>query len=110
MKLSKRQYFFWKALQERLRKKYPSPVKNTRVMIQDWLNKKPYNGTTAWNAEREMVTIYIRRAAPFDVKIDTLIHEWAHVISQTEDHGPKWSRSYGRCYRVFEKLVGEHQK
>ena len=110
MRLSARQNSFWKKLQCRLRKECPSPVKRTRVMIQNWLNKKPYIGCTAWNTERGMVTIYIRRSTSFDSKIDTLLHEWAHVVAETEEHNAKWSAAYGKCYRALERLIGEQER
>jgi hypothetical protein len=76
-------------------------------MIQNWLNVLPYIGYTAWDESRDMVTVYIRRAASFDQKIDALIHEWAHVTACTEEHNRAWSSEYGKCYRVLEQLIGE---
>lgn len=110
MRLSARQRSFWKKLQWRLRKDCPSPVKHTRVMIQNWLNTMPYIGWTTWNEKREMATIYIRRGASFDSKIDTLLHEWAHVVANTSEHDAKWSAAYGKCYRTLERLIGEQER
>lgn len=33
---------------------------------------------------------------------DTLVHEWAHVLSWTEtaDHGKRWGLAFARCYRA----------
>ena len=35
--------------------------------------------------------------------IDTLIHEYAHVVAwgtDKNDHGPNWGKAYARCYRA----------
>jgi len=50
-----------------------------------------------------------RRSRPLypSEAVETLVHEWAHCMSWTEDHitledhGPLWALSYGICYRAI---------
>jgi hypothetical protein len=42
----------------------------------------------------------------FSLRIDTLIHEWAHVLTwfgaeTHEDHSTEWGLAYAKIYRTF---------
>lgn len=51
--------------------------------------------------------IVVNRKQSFALRVDTLIHEWAHVISGFEreihnnDHNAEWGLAYARIYRTF---------
>lgn len=41
--------------------------------------------------------------------IDTLVHEYAHIVAwgaDKNDHGPNWGKAYARCYRVVIEREG----
>ena len=43
----------------------------------------------------------------YKVKIDTILHEWAHVLTwfdtECETHGNTWGEAYARIYRAWLK-------
>ncbi len=51
--------------------------------------------------------IRINSRKSFALRIDTLLHEWAHCMtwlgdeSDIEDHGAEWGIAYARLYRTF---------
>ena len=51
--------------------------------------------------------IKINRRKSFDLRIDTLLHEWAHCMTwmgteaDIEDHGAEWGIAYAKLYRTF---------
>lgn len=52
--------------------------------------------------------VKINRKQSHDLRIDALIHEWAHCLSwfgaeQTEEHSAEWGLAYARIYRAFIK-------
>jgi len=53
------------------------------------------------------VKIEINKKQCFDLKIDALIHEWAHALTfdskNIDDHGDDWGKMYSRIYRKFVK-------
>ena len=72
----------------------------------------PMEKTHGWTAfpdgcgPREF-DIRINRKQCFALKVDTLIHEWAHVLTwfgeafQREEHSAEWGLAYARIYRTF---------
>lgn len=51
--------------------------------------------------------ILINPKFPYYIKMDTILHEWAHVLSwdtcKCEDHSDEWGRAYARIYRAWLK-------
>ncbi len=51
--------------------------------------------------------IVINKRKSFGLRIDTLLHEWAHCLTwlgaetDIEDHGAEWGIAYARLYRTF---------
>ncbi len=49
----------------------------------------------------------MNRSHSLDLKLDTLLHEYAHVLSwfgaefETEEHGSEWGIAYAKLYRTF---------
>jgi len=61
-------------------------------------------------ARRHVAMIDIDDSLTGQEAIDTLIHEYAHVVAwgqDRDDHGPAWGKAYARCYRV---VVGEGRR
>jgi hypothetical protein len=53
-------------------------------------------------------SIYINNNLDLQAALDTLIHEWAHVLVSpiNLEHGPAWGVAYAHCYRT----VLEHEE
>ena len=54
----------------------------------------------------EWFNIRIDRKQCFLLRIDTLIHEWAHCLTwfgaeTNEDHSSEWGLAYAKLYRTF---------
>ena len=52
--------------------------------------------------------IRINSKKPFTERIDTILHEWAHVITwfgagQAEDHSDEWGLWYAKLYRNWDE-------
>jgi hypothetical protein len=50
--------------------------------------------------------ICVRKADPWNIQVDTLLHEWAHALTwyqlpDGKDHGDQFARKYGVLYRAF---------
>ena len=51
--------------------------------------------------------IMINRRQSLSLRLDSLLHEWAHCMtwlgdeSDMEDHGAEWGIAYARLYRTF---------
>jgi hypothetical protein len=47
--------------------------------------------------------IRISSDIPFNVQLDTLLHEWAHVCSMEEayQHKERWAALYGKIYDLY---------
>lgn len=50
--------------------------------------------------------VKINRKQSYKLRIDTLIHEWAHCLTwfgaeTDEDHSSEWGLAYARIYRTF---------
>lgn len=61
--------------------------------------------------------IKINGKKSFALKIDTLIHEWAHALTwfgaetHNEDHSAEWGVQYAKIYRMFcEWNFGREEK
>jgi len=35
------------------------------------------------------------------LQAETLLHEWAHLLSWGDGHGPLWAQSYGMAFRMW---------
>ncbi len=85
-----------------LRRNFPPPYP-TRVRS---VKMKDYGDTTLSKGMRDF-RIRISKNRSYAAKIDTLLHEWAHVLSwfgaesEIEDHSAEWGVTYARLYRTF---------
>lgn len=57
-------------------------------------------GQTSYSEKTNTFKIEIVRGS-LEVMVDTLIHEWAHVLSWGHEHNGKWGIAYSKCYRTI---------
>ena len=84
-----------------LKKAFPTQLP---INIHTCKTEKDILGTTT--CTREKFIIKIHPGMNFSMKIDTLIHEWAHAISwfgagHEEEHPDDWGLAYAKIYRTF---------
>lgn len=99
----------WRSLIYGLRKKFPAAVTIRRLPIENSC------GTTITNKKTGKTTIYIDSGLGFDPAVETLIHEYAHVIDNHErfdcdksQHSETWGVCYSKVYRfAIAYLKGE---
>ena len=51
----------------------------------------------------EYYRVRINADKDVDAQVDTLIHEWAHLLTgwiPGREHSDNWGRNYALCYRV----------
>lgn len=46
--------------------------------------------------------IEINHSMPLGFQIETLLHEWAHMLTWPNGHSDNWGRVYAQIYRTFE--------
>lgn len=90
-----------------LKKKLPAPFP-VRIKYVETLEKRGEFGTAELVDDKKFV-ITIDKTTCEDIAIDTLMHEWAHILSWTvgnnwkkwqEEHGPEFGVAYSRVYQV----------
>ncbi len=49
--------------------------------------------------------IIIQKKQCFNLRLDALLHEWAHALTwhgnDSDDHGSEWGLAYARLYRAY---------
>ena len=85
---------------ELLKKKFPvdAPVTlySRRTAICDKKRNLRYNGWCSFNGKRYFITVNKEDDSP--TQVDTLLHEWAHLVAGWEERGREHSRKWGRAY------------
>lgn len=54
--------------------------------------------------------IRVQRSLPEHEAIETLLHEWGHVLAWDkgkDPHGDEWGKAYSKVYRLFLKEIIE---
>ena len=54
--------------------------------------------------KRKEFRIRISNRMSEEMAIDTLVHEWAHILAWDapgDEHGPAWGRAYSKVYRIY---------
>ena len=84
-----------------------APTKNRVVIRRAHLLD---HGSTA-QSENGTIYVTIRKRDSLSVQIDTLTHEWAHVLEMDgwDPHGRVWLDHYGRLYHLSLKFM-EHKR
>ena len=76
-----------------------APVSVRSVRNFNLQGEAEYNG--------KVFTIKIRGGVSFDLKVDALIHEYAHCLTwfgesfQQEEHSSEWGIAYAKIYRTY---------
>lgn len=93
----------WRKLLYWLRKNYPADLpiyvrtKNKLTLFPD------YSGVCIRYDTK--IIVEINKNQSFALKLDAIIHEWAHAITLTnttkKDHGDEWGKAYSRIYSGF---------
>ena len=55
----------------------------------------------------EPSTVYVSASDPFPVRVDTLLNEYANVLSGEIGHNDRWALSYARLCMTSESLLKE---
>ncbi len=94
-----------------LRRNFPARAK---VYVRSVRNYE-YQGEALFRDN--LFTIWIRGEQSLNLRMDTLIHEWAHVLTwfgaetHQEDHSAEWGIAYAKIYRTFlEWNFGQEEK
>ena len=91
----------WQKTLAWLRRNFPPPYP---VIVRSIPIRK-FHGDTAYE-DSGWFRMRINRKKSFNLRIDTIIHEWAHVLTWFgaevhEDHSAEWGMAYARIYRTF---------
>ena len=96
----------WTMLIAWLRRNFPT---RARVRIRSihnikWQGEILFVGT---NINTGIFKLTINRKQSFNLRVDALIHEWAHALTwfgaetHLDDHSSEWGITYARIYRTF---------
>lgn len=100
MRLTKEQKWLWTI--RWLRRNFPPtlPTYVKSAQMEDC-------GDTIFSEDAEDFRIRVRSNHSLNLKVDTLLHEWAHVLTwfgaefETEEHSAEWGVMYAKLYRTF---------
>ncbi len=91
-----------------LRKEFPTyylPVQTRQIALKDGCGDCGIH--SSFKMQSDFFLIRINKNDTFQVKVDTLLHEWAHTLTwcdtEYEDHSGKWGEAYARIYRAWLK-------
>lgn len=74
------------------------------VEVKNGLADQGYWGMEWWDEDAGVYRIEIEAAQPFYSLLDTLVHEWGHVMvhddCQAGGHDALWGVAYARAYRI----------
>lgn len=79
-----------------------SGIRPVRVRFVRGLRKdgEPHDGVATW--DRVSASVCLEAALTEREAVDALVHEVAHILADTDGHGPRWGVAYARCYRAVE--------
>lgn len=107
MKLSKRQHRLWRYMIRQLKINFDPGVPVTVKTVP----LKGYDGDCAGVIKLGRmigINIRVRKNTPWKLKVETLIHEWAHAMewsanwlneSPKKEHGETWGVWYAKIYQ-----------
>ena len=95
----------WRKLLYWLRKTFPTDYPIT-VRCKDKITKDNDLGMCI-QFDDNSIRIDISNKQCFNLKVDALLHEWAHALTidskNIDEHGDDWGKTYSRIYRKFLK-------
>ena len=93
----------WRKMLSWLRRNYPVKMKVTIRRVRNLRKKEPNIGYS--EGTNRSIYIAIDYNTSFALQCDTLLHEWAHVMTwdgnDIDEHGEEWGLAYARIYRLF---------
>lgn len=119
MPLTVQQKRMWLRYIRAIREKYPPPF---TVTIRTCRLGKTLDGLTTFNSRNGKVVsakVAISNRLPYHGRLDSLVHEYAHVMSWTfnhhendraEQHDEAWGTWYAKIYRVIEEVSDESRE
>jgi len=77
---------------------------SVRVRLTDMVG----HGSTSMS-DRHVITVCIRKGDPAAMQLDTLVHEWGHVVEYDKIrlHGKTWGIGTSMAYEAWEKFTEE---
>ena len=84
-----------------LRRNFPA---QRRVVIRS-MRKMKWQGEALLHGK--LFSIEVNKEQSFNLRIDALIHEWAHILTwfgesfQAEEHSAEWGIAYAKIYRTW---------
>ena len=92
----------WRKLTGRLRREFPCR-RRIEVRRVSGKNLRGLHGECLYQNGRFLIRI--NKNQSFALAVDSLLHEWAHVLTfhgnDTDDHGEEWGLAYARLYRAY---------
>lgn len=89
----------WRMVLMWLRREFPLPKK---VQVRQ-VDIKELQGSCELVGQCFKIQICKRQC--YNLRLDTLLHEWAHAQTwngnDTDDHGSEWGLAYARLYRAY---------
>ena len=84
-----------------LRREFPTHFPTT---VRSRVIKSGNDGDT-WSSDKSYL-IVVNRKKSYSVRIDTILHEWAHAMTvisgdHSKDHSPAWGVYHAEIYRKF---------
>jgi hypothetical protein len=81
------------------------PSEHGKVVLKTHPLKKVH-GFTTFSDNIKSFYVHINRDKSLSLRLDTVIHEWAHVLTwfgagQDDDHSAEWGIAYARIYRAW---------
>ncbi len=90
----------WRRRLRWIRDKFPPP-RPVRVVLRKGLDEQGWTCLTKGNK----FVVEVGSNLPYWAKVDTLMHEWAHVLTwlgnDSRHHGEEWGLNYARIYQAF---------
>lgn len=95
----------WKRIVKLLRDKHP-PGRRVFIHVYPIRKKRAICGE-CWKSNcGKLFHVFVRRNQSIASRVDTLVHEWAHLLAWDapgSDHNRAWGEAYARIYRTLEK-------
>jgi len=97
----------WREFVAKMKRDLPTSIP-VRVHRQQTPLDKRFTPVEGWDGytrknDNHFLVVINREESDLDRMKDTLMHEWAHVLTwdkDVDDHGPRWGKAYAKVYRT----------